>query len=101
MKVKVHPTFIILLILCILAGQVVRALLVFSLVIVHEACHILAARGYGIRCRSIELYPYGGTAVLDDSFEGKRRRRQSLLLLVQPSMSCCSFSFRFFAKTEP
>ncbi|WP_368293199.1 M50 family metallopeptidase [Dehalobacter sp. TBBPA1] len=92
MKVKVHPTFIILLILCMLAGQVVRALLVFSLVIVHEACHILAARGYGIRCRSIELYPYGGTAVLDDSFEGKKKE-ETIIAFAGPAVNVVLFFF--------
>ncbi|NBJ16793.1 MAG: peptidase M50 [Dehalobacter sp. 4CP] len=92
MKVKVHPTFIILLILCMLAGQVVRALLVFGLVIVHEACHILAARGYGIRCRSIELYPYGGTAVLDDSFEGKKKE-ETIIAFAGPAVNIVLFFF--------
>ncbi|NLL52298.1 MAG: peptidase M50 [Peptococcaceae bacterium] len=72
MKVRIHPTFIALLVLCALGGLLTRALLVFGLVILHEIVHILVAKGFGVKLRSVELYPYGGTAVLEDSFEGKK-----------------------------
>jgi stage IV sporulation protein FB len=71
-KVRIHPTFIALLVLCALGGLLTRALLVFGLVILHEIVHILVAKGFGVKLRSVELYPYGGTAVLEDSFEGKK-----------------------------
>jgi len=71
-KIKIHPTFIALLILLFFADLGLRALLVFLLVILHELVHTLAAIGYGIKVKSIELYPYGGTAVFEDTFEGNR-----------------------------
>ncbi|NLM22400.1 MAG: peptidase M50 [Peptococcaceae bacterium] len=72
MKIRIHPTFIALLVLCALGGLLTRALLVFGLVILHEIVHILVAKGFGVKLKSVELYPYGGTAVLEDSFEGKK-----------------------------
>ncbi len=72
-KIRIHPTFMGLLLVCVFWGLITRAIIIFGLVLLHEIAHILAARGYGVRVRSIELYPYGGTAVLEDTFEGKRK----------------------------
>jgi stage IV sporulation protein FB len=59
-----------------LCGLAARAFIVFGLVILHELVHTIAARGFGVKVRSIELYPYGGTAVLEDSFEGKKKEER-------------------------
>ena len=72
-RIRIHPTFIGLLILCALLGLFVKAVIIFSLVILHEIAHIVVARGYGVKVTSIELYPYGGTAVMEDTYEGKRK----------------------------
>ncbi|MGI6451348.1 MAG: M50 family metallopeptidase [Desulfitobacteriia bacterium] len=85
-KLKIHPTFLMLLLLCALWGQIARAFLVFALVVFHELAHILAARGYGVKVRSIELYPYGGAAVLEDTFEGKRKD-EAVIALAGPAFN--------------
>ncbi|HHV65148.1 MAG TPA: peptidase M50 [Peptococcaceae bacterium] len=84
MKLRIHPTFLVLLLLCVFGGQIARAFLVFTLVILHELAHIMAARGFGIKVRSIELYPYGGSAVLEDTFEGKRKE-EIIIALAGPA----------------
>ena len=78
MQIKIHPTFIGLLVICALFGLLLKAVIIFSLVILHELAHILTARAYGIKVISIELYPYGGTAVMEDSFEGKRKEEAAI-----------------------
>lgn len=99
MKIRIHPTFIGLLILCALSGLAVRAFIVFGLVIVHELAHTLAARGYGIKIRSIELYPYGGTAVLEDTFEGKRRE-ESVIAFAGPAFNLGIFFILQYLRWE-
>ncbi|UWG96899.1 M50 family metallopeptidase [Dehalobacter sp. DCM] len=90
MQVKVHPTFIALLIVCFLAGQFTRALLVFGLVILHECCHILTARGFGINVLRVELYPYGGTAILDDRYQGNKKE-ETIIALAGPAFNISLF----------
>lgn len=85
-KIKVHPTFLGLLLICALCGLIARAFIVFGLVILHESAHILAARGYGVRVKSIELYPYGGAAVLEDTFEGKRKE-ETVIAFAGPALN--------------
>jgi stage IV sporulation protein FB len=89
-KIRIHPTFIGLLALCALSGLLARALLVFGMVILHETAHILAAKGFGIQTKSIELYPYGGTAVMEDTFEG-RRIDESIIAFAGPAFSFLLF----------
>lgn len=85
-KIIIHPTFMGLLLICSICGFIARALIIFGLVILHETAHIIAARGYGVRVRSIELYPYGGTAVLEDTFEGKRKE-ETVIALAGPAFN--------------
>jgi Zn-dependent protease len=73
--VKVHGTFLLLLafvaISGLLKGGMFQALLslalsviIFSVVVMHEFGHILAARRYGVRTKDVILSPLGGVARL-------------------------------------
>jgi stage IV sporulation protein FB len=89
-KIRIHPTFLALLLISVLSGFGFRAIIVFSLVILHELVHMLAAKGYGIKVNSIELYPYGGTAVLEDTFEGKRKE-ETVIAFAGPAFNLFLF----------
>ncbi len=89
-KLKIHPTFIGILIISALCGFAVRAFIVFGLVILHELIHMLVAVAFGIRVKSIELYPYGGTAVLEDTFEGKRME-ETMIAFAGPAFNLTLF----------
>lgn len=91
-RIRIHPTFIGLLVLCAFVGLFLKALVIFSLVILHEVAHILAARGYGVKVTSIELYPYGGTAVMEDTFQGKRRE-EAAIAFAGPAFNLVLFFF--------
>jgi Zn-dependent protease len=75
-KVAVHWTFWLLPAVVFLSGffagstnravfDTVAVLGIFGCVVLHELGHALAARGFGVRTRDIELYPIGGVARLD------------------------------------
>lgn len=89
-QLKIHPTFLALVVLLGVSGLAAKGLLVFTLVILHEIAHTLAARSYGVKIHSVELYPYGGTAVLEDTFEGKGRE-ETVIAFAGPALNLSLF----------
>jgi len=63
-SINIHVTFLLLLVLFLSGGIKWMALLmgVFFFVTLHEICHSLVARHYGIEVREITLLPIGGVA---------------------------------------
>jgi Zn-dependent protease/predicted transcriptional regulator len=75
--IYVHVTFFVLLAFLLVAAYAEQGtwsavierfafvVLLFSIVVMHEYGHVLAARRYGISTRDIVLYPIGGVATLE------------------------------------
>lgn len=64
-SIYIHTTFLVLPVyFFIIAGLkgVFLILFVFSCVTLHELCHSLAAKRFGVKVRGITLYPIGGVA---------------------------------------
>jgi Zn-dependent protease len=77
--IRVHFTFVLLLIWFGMAGSsaggtfvmaVVFLLALFGCVVLHELGHALTARAFGVRTREIVLYPIGGIARLENMPRG-------------------------------
>jgi len=66
-RLKIHPLFLLLLILSGWTGQYRTMLLVFFSVLLHELAHILTAFGFGYRTTAVEFFPFGGVARIDYS----------------------------------
>lgn len=82
-SVRVHPTFLLVLVVYGVLGLAAQALLVFALVLGHELAHLLTARAYGFKVVGLELFPFGGAAYCDDLFEG-RKIEESIMALAGP-----------------
>ncbi len=63
-SINIHVTFLLLLVLFLSGGIKWLALMVgvFCFVILHELCHSLVARNFGIQVKEITLLPIGGVA---------------------------------------
>lgn len=81
--VRIHPTLLLLLAAYALVGLLTQALLVFLLVIGHELAHVVTAKLYGVRVVAMDIFPLGGTAQCEDSFEG-RRTEESMIAIAGP-----------------
>lgn len=83
LSIKVHPTFLLVLVAYGVLGQITQAFLIFSLVIGHELAHLLTAKAYGFRVIGLEIFPFGGAAQCEDLFEG-RKVEESIMALAGP-----------------
>ncbi|EGW38384.1 M50 family metallopeptidase [Desulfosporosinus sp. OT] len=86
MSLRIHPTFLLVLVVYGVLGLVAQALLVFSLVLGHELAHLLTAKAYGFKVVGLELFPIGGAAYCDDLFEG-RKLEESVMALAGPAFN--------------
>lgn len=85
-SIRIHPTFLVVLVLYGVLGLAAQALLVFALVLGHELAHLLTARAYGFKVLGLELFPFGGAAYSDDLFEG-RKLEESIMALAGPAFN--------------
>jgi stage IV sporulation protein FB len=63
---RIHPLFVLLLVLAVFAGYISEMLTLFAIVLIHEIGHVTAARHFGWRVRYVQLLPFGGVAEVDD-----------------------------------
>ncbi|MDN5363310.1 MAG: stage sporulation protein [Eubacteriales bacterium] len=63
---KVDRYFFLLFFLYITFGILPRGVIIFTVVFLHELAHVLTAVSYGLRVREVELFLFGGVAVLED-----------------------------------
>src|SRR5690242_8971553 len=81
--IRLHFTFLLLLVFLIFIGiggkqsglaTAIYIIALFGSVLVHEVCHALVARLYGLRTSEIVMFPIGGVSRL----EGQPKPRQEL-----------------------
>lgn len=64
---RFHPLFILMMLLSALTGYFIELITLFGVVFIHELGHVAAARGFGWRIREVQLLPFGGVAVTEES----------------------------------
>ncbi|EHQ91881.1 M50 family metallopeptidase [Desulfosporosinus youngiae] len=85
-SIRIHPSFLVVLLLYGVLGLAAQALLVFTLVLGHELAHLLVAKAYGFKVEGLELFPFGGAAYCDGLFEG-RKLEESIMALAGPAFN--------------
>ena len=60
-----NPFFILLLAAAFAYGRLWQALMLFAIVMWHEAFHILTAKAYRLQITDVELLPFGGVTRMD------------------------------------
>jgi len=66
---RLNPLFLAMLLVYWFLGLLGQALIIFTVVFLHEMGHVVVAAGYGIRIKEVELLPFGGVARLEGSIE--------------------------------
>ncbi|MEW5921499.1 MAG: M50 family metallopeptidase [Bacillota bacterium] len=69
LQLKLHPYFLLFMLLWLLAGLPLQVFTLFLLVLGHELAHILTARFCTLPVNRIELLPFGGVGYLDKPLE--------------------------------
>lgn len=65
--ISFHPFFVIIMLTSVLTGHFPELLALFAIVFIHELGHVFAARMYGITVLSVQMLPFGGVAVMEDT----------------------------------
>ena len=94
-SIKVHATFFLLLLLALSGGvrMVILITAVFFFVTVHELCHSLVAKRFGIKVREITLFPIGGISSMSKMPE---KPVQELLIAIAGPLSNIAVVLIFF-----
>jgi len=94
-SIKVHATFFLLLLLALSGGvrMVILITAVFFFVTVHELCHSLVAKRFGIKVREITLFPIGGISSMSKMPE---KPVQELLIAIAGPLSNIAVVLVFF-----
>lgn len=66
---RFHWLFVLLLFALAFYGYLEETLILFGLVLMHEVAHMLTARACGLEVGSVELFPFGGVASVEDVLE--------------------------------
>lgn len=87
MKIKIHPLFLLVMLLCAVFGGLINILLCLMTALLHECGHIFYAAKSGYACNEVKIMPYGASAVYD--IEGIRLKEELFLALAGPAVNVC------------
>ena len=66
---RMNVLFMLMMVVFWYFGFLFQALVIFSVVFLHEMGHVVVAKGYGMRVTEIELLPFGGVARMEGHLE--------------------------------
>lgn len=79
-KIKINPLFWFVIGIGILTGYFREVIMIFTIVLIHELGHSVAAQHFNWRIRKIELLPFGGVAEVEEY--GNRPLKEEFIVLI-------------------
>jgi len=64
---RFHPLFVLMMLFSIATGYFIELLTLFGIVFIHELGHVTLAKSFGWRVKEVQLLPFGGVAVVEES----------------------------------
>lgn len=84
MIVRIHPLFVLLMVLSAWTPYFNEMILLFGSVVLHELGHVAVAFLYGYRVKELEILPFGGVARLEHGSMGWQPRHETWIAIAGP-----------------
>ncbi len=79
-KIKINPLFWFVIGIGVITGYFKEIIMIFSIVLIHELGHSVAAQYFKWKIRKIELLPFGGVAEVDEY--GNRPLKEEFIVII-------------------
>ncbi|HZG58034.1 M50 family metallopeptidase [Paenibacillus sp.] len=93
-RFRLHPLFVLLLLLSAATGRFLEIVTLFGIVLIHEIGHAAMAKHLGWRMREVLLTPFGGVAVTDED-GSVPAREEALVAAAGPAMNLVMIGFAY------
>lgn len=91
--IYLNPFFLGLLLLFFVAGVLVKGLIAFAIVLVHEFAHVVVAKRLGVGVKQVELLPFGGVARMGEELSHDPQKEVKVAI----AGPACNFALVFTA----
>ncbi len=94
-KIKIHPLFYFVAVICILTGFFKYFIFLFIIILIHELGHILTALFFDWNIKKIVILPFGGITIFEDKIN-RSMAEEFLIAIMGPIFQL----FLFFIKNK-
>lgn len=94
-KIKIHPLFYFVAVICILTGFFKYFIFLFIIILIHELGHILTALFFDWNIKKIVILPFGGITIFEDKIN-RSMAEEFLIAIMGPMFQL----FLFFIKNK-
>ena len=94
-KIKIHPLFYFVAVICILTGFFKYFIFLFIIILIHELGHILTALFFDWNIKKIVILPFGGITIFEDKIN-RSMAEEFLIAIIGPMFQL----FLFFIKNK-
>lgn len=92
LTVKVNPLLLLMTVLWLISGFWSQAVVIYSLLIIHELAHAIGAMAFNVRIYELELLPFGASIRMENIFEGHPIKETVIAALGPITSLICAIS---------